>query len=66
MLLTVKVDLLVCNPPYVSTEEAELGGTGISAAWAGGQAGLTITRYQGTSGTIPPVCRYLYCLSKKS
>ena len=45
MLPTVKVDLLVCNPPYVSTEEAELGGTGISAAWAGGQAGLTITRY---------------------
>ena len=40
-----QVDLLVCNPPYVSTAEEELGDTGISAAWAGGSRGLHITRF---------------------
>ena len=38
-----QVDLLVCNPPYVATEDAEVGGRDLSAAWAGGQAGLAVT-----------------------
>ena len=38
-----QVDLLVCNPPYVATEDAEVGGCGLSAAWAGGHAGLAVT-----------------------
>ena len=39
-----KVDLLLCNPPYVATDEEEVGGLGISAAWAGGHRGLGVTK----------------------
>eukprot|EP00088_Acartia_fossae_P056903 TRINITY_DN6634_c0_g1_i1.p1 TRINITY_DN6634_c0_g1~~TRINITY_DN6634_c0_g1_i1.p1 ORF type:complete len:211 (+),score=14.51 TRINITY_DN6634_c0_g1_i1:62-694(+) len=39
-----KVDLLVCNPPYVATDEVELGSKGIEASWAGGHLGLDLTR----------------------
>merc|ERR1712059_102370 len=38
-----KIDLLVCNPPYVATGEEEVGGQDISAAWAGGDLGLNVT-----------------------
>ena len=38
------VDLLLCNPPYVATEEEEKGGRGLTAAWAGGREGLGVTR----------------------
>ena len=38
------VDVLVCNPPYVTTEQSELGGTGLTAAWAGGKLGLEVTK----------------------
>ena len=38
------VDLLLCNPPYVATEMEETGGKGLTAAWAGGEEGLTVTR----------------------
>ncbi len=41
--LAGKVDILICNPPYVSTEEAECGARDISAAWAGGQDGRRLT-----------------------
>ena len=38
------VDLVLCNPPYVGTSEAEASGaTDITAAWAGGQRGLNVT-----------------------
>ena len=41
----LQVDLLVCNPPYVSTAEAELSsGTQLAAAWAGGERGMSVTR----------------------
>lgn len=39
-----QVDLLICNPPYVATDDEELGGTDISAAWAGGSRGLNVTQ----------------------
>ena len=42
--LNGKVDLLLCNPPYVATDEQEVGGQGLSAAWAGGRRGLGVTQ----------------------
>jgi len=39
-----KVDILVCNPPYVATDTSELGSQGIAASWAGGNLGLHLTR----------------------
>ena len=43
-----KVDILLFNPPYVSTvdEEEEVGqaGAGITASWAGGLDGMTSTK----------------------
>ncbi|XP_065897922.1 methyltransferase N6AMT1-like isoform X2 [Dysidea avara] len=34
-----KVDLLLCNPPYVPTPLQEVGSNGIAASWAGGNNG---------------------------
>lgn len=36
------VDVLLFNPPYVPSEDAELAGTGISRAWAGGSKGRDV------------------------
>ncbi|KAI4367446.1 hypothetical protein MLD38_023185 [Melastoma candidum] len=36
------VDVMVVNPPYVPTPEDEVGGDGITAAWAGGIDGRTV------------------------
>ena len=36
------VDLLICNPPYVPTDEEEMQGCGISISWAGGRRGREI------------------------
>lgn len=45
--LTGQIDLLVFNPPYVETEEAEMTATqqqrDIGGAWAGGNFGMTVT-----------------------
>ena len=41
--LAGKVDLLVCNPPYVATEDGEVGTRNIAAAWAGGANGMQVT-----------------------
>ena len=41
--LAGRVDVLVCNPPYVETVEEEAGSTGVAAAWAGGKAGRGLT-----------------------
>lgn len=38
-----KVDLLICNPPYVETPETEEGKSDIRAAWAGGEGGMSLT-----------------------
>ena len=37
-----RVDLLIFNPPYVVTEENEVGGRGIEASWAGGSDGRSV------------------------
>ena len=38
------VDVLICNPPYVATEDRETGSRDIVAAWAGGCDGLEVTK----------------------
>ena len=42
-----KVDLIICNPPYVATPESEytdsLSERGVTAAWAGGARGRSLT-----------------------
>jgi len=38
-----KIDLLVCNPPYVATNDDELGSSNIYASWAGGSLGRQLT-----------------------
>lgn len=40
--LSGMVDLMVINPPYVPTPEEEVGGSGISSAWAGGENGRSV------------------------
>ncbi|KAI3794622.1 hypothetical protein L1987_37255 [Smallanthus sonchifolius] len=40
--LSGMVDLMVINPPYVPTPEDEVGGSGLSSAWAGGENGRTV------------------------
>ena len=42
--LKSSIDILVCNPPYVATENSEAGHADISAAWAGGDLGMNVTK----------------------
>jgi len=42
--LKSSVDILLCNPPYVATEQSEAGHGDISAAWAGGDLGMNVTK----------------------
>ena len=36
------VDIVICNPPYVPTDEEEMQGCGISISWAGGRRGREV------------------------
>eukprot|EP00438_Fugacium_kawagutii_P008861 Skav200643 [mRNA] locus=scaffold2539:44362:45108:+ [translate_table: standard] len=36
------VDIVICNPPYVPTDEDEMQGCGISVSWAGGKRGREV------------------------
>lgn len=40
--LTRSVDVMVVNPPYVPTPVEEVGGNGITSAWAGGENGRSV------------------------
>jgi release factor glutamine methyltransferase len=40
--LTGSITVLLFNPPYVPTPDAEVGSTGIEAAWAGGEHGRRV------------------------
>eukprot|EP00092_Neocalanus_flemingeri_P015047 GFUD01016253.1.p1 GENE.GFUD01016253.1~~GFUD01016253.1.p1 ORF type:complete len:220 (+),score=61.37 GFUD01016253.1:87-746(+) len=42
--LKSSVDILLCNPPYVATDNSEAGHEDISAAWAGGDLGMNVTK----------------------
>lgn len=46
--LSNKIDLLICNPPYVQTDEHEIpdktSASHISSSWAGGPDGMNLTR----------------------
>eukprot|EP01018_Ginkgo_biloba_P028930 Gb_20783 [translate_table: standard] len=58
------VDLLVVNPPYVPTSEEEVGGDGITAAWAGGEDGRTvINRILAIADTLLSNKGWLYLVS---
>lgn len=50
------VDVLVFNPPYVPTDDAELQAYGIARAWAGGKQGrLVIDRFlEQVEGLLSP------------
>lgn len=37
------VDILLCNPPYVKTEEKDTESADITASWAGGKLGRNVT-----------------------
>ena len=38
----MEADIIVCNPPYVPTDEEEMQGCGISVSWAGGKQGREV------------------------
>jgi release factor glutamine methyltransferase len=43
LLFKNNVDILVCNPPYVATDDNETGHDDVRAAWAGGGLGRDLT-----------------------
>ncbi|CAJ1346288.1 unnamed protein product [Effrenium voratum] len=61
------LDMIICNPPYVPTDEEEMQGCGISVAWAGGRRGREVIDV-----LLPEVARvlapgglfYLVCIAE--
>ena len=63
----MEADIVICNPPYVPTDDDEMQGCGISVSWAGGKRGREIIDIM-----MPEVARvlapeglfYLVCIAE--
>eukprot|EP00931_Biecheleriopsis_adriatica_P045507 TRINITY_DN26067_c0_g1_i2.p1 TRINITY_DN26067_c0_g1~~TRINITY_DN26067_c0_g1_i2.p1 ORF type:complete len:247 (+),score=45.91 TRINITY_DN26067_c0_g1_i2:19-759(+) len=66
--LAGSVDIVICNPPYVPTEdEEEMQGTGISVSWAGGARGreiIDVLLPQVSELLAPGGLFYLVCIAE--
>ena len=64
-----EVDIIVCNPPYVPTDEEEMQGCGISVSWAGGRRGrevIDLTLPEVAKALTPGGFFYLVCIAENN